>query len=116
MNPNLVDGKLSTQDAEIIRKKITLIFLTAIAHNHDAVILTAFGCGYARNPPHQVAEIFSQVIEKFKNHFSNIAFAIIDNANARKNSPEGNIIPFKSYFEILKKPSNAQSPPSNTKN
>eukprot|EP01091_Cochliopodium_minus_P015806 TRINITY_DN5718_c1_g2_i3.p1 TRINITY_DN5718_c1_g2~~TRINITY_DN5718_c1_g2_i3.p1 ORF type:complete len:551 (+),score=192.53 TRINITY_DN5718_c1_g2_i3:771-2423(+) len=103
LNPVLVNHRLKEEDAEILRKKITLIFLTALANNHDAVVVTAFGCGYAQNPPQHVAEIFTEVINRFRNFFANIAFAIIDNANARKNSPEGNIVPFSNVFNSLQK-------------
>ena len=45
------------------------------------VVLSAFGCGAFRNPPHIVAECYRRVIELYKSNFDVIAFAIIGEEN-----------------------------------
>jgi uncharacterized protein (TIGR02452 family) len=78
--------------------KIRAIFRVAARHEQPDVVLSAFGCGAFRNPPHHMAEVFRQVLaeEEFTGVFRRVAFAIIDDHNAFHHaSPEGNYMPFE---------------------
>lgn len=59
---------------------IFAILATAQLHQHDAIVLSAFGCGEFCNPPAKVARLFRQQLElpRFRNHFKKVCFAILD--------------------------------------
>jgi uncharacterized protein (TIGR02452 family) len=83
------------------KEKIRTILRIAYNHNHDCVVLGAFGCGAFQNPPNHVAKLFKEVFreKEFKNRFKIIVFAILDDHNNRqKHNPEGNILPFLKEF------------------
>ncbi len=62
-------------------EKIRTLFRVALINNHDVLLLGAFGCGAFRNNPIDIATCFKNVLleASFKNKFSEIYFAIIDN-------------------------------------
>ncbi|ADY14396.1 TIGR02452 family protein [Sphaerochaeta globosa] len=87
---------------EPTKRKIRTIFNIAILHNHTHLVLGAFGCGAFKNPPNHIALLFKEVLEEplYKNQFSHILFAILDNHNSyRWFNPEGNLKPFQKVFE-----------------
>lgn len=93
------DNGMSHHDIIITSKKIEGIFKVALKHNHDSLVLGAFGCGAYRNPPHVIAQIFRDIIGVYKKYFKKITFAIFDDHNTRKNhNPRGNIIEFREVF------------------
>lgn len=65
-------------DHELMRSKINHIFETAILCKYDCLLLSAFGCGAYFNHPVVVARLFQEAIQKYKQHFAFIAFAILD--------------------------------------
>jgi uncharacterized protein (TIGR02452 family) len=92
-----------------MKKRILHMLGLCVARDHDAVVLSAFGCGAFRNPPRHVAQLFRSVIKEYGFHhqFRYIMFAIIDDHNARQaHNPDGNFAPF--YEVFYKKP-----PPTN---
>jgi hypothetical protein len=74
--------------------------------------LSAFGCGAFANPPGHMARLFKEVIStEYKGKFKYIGFAVIgnracrilvdwslDDANAHRNTLEGNFKPFYNVF------------------
>lgn len=61
-------------------------------------MLSAFGCGAFRHPPHHVALLFAEVLAEaeFAGVFRHVAFAIVDDHYAqRPGSPDGNYLPFE---------------------
>lgn len=111
-NPPLVemDGSLFIADAlvEPTKEKIRAILRIGYAHKHDALILSAFGCGAFANPPRHMAELFHEVLSEneFNGVFRLIVFAIIDDHNTHKeHNPLGNLIPFQQVFHDDFKPS-----------
>lgn len=72
----------------------------AAQEGHDALVLTAFGCGAFKNSPKAMANLYKEVIDTyFKDCFSNITFAIIDDHNTRQwHNPDGNFRPFYDVF------------------
>ncbi|MDL2323142.1 TIGR02452 family protein [Bacteroidales bacterium OttesenSCG-928-A17] len=84
------------------KEKIRTILRICGEFNHDCLVLSAFGCGAFKNPPHHVAKLFKQVFkeDEFKNRFKLVVFAILDDHNSwREHNPEGNILPFLREFE-----------------
>ncbi|KAG0088142.1 hypothetical protein BGZ92_006558 [Podila epicladia] len=89
-NPPLVANEanemiLGERAAIITKKKIQNMFRIALDNGHDAIVLSAFGCGRLHNPPESVARIFKQVIRsnylggaKKGRTFAEIVFAITD--------------------------------------
>ena len=71
------------------------ILRIGLTHNHDSIVLSAFGAGAYRNPPKHIAELFTDVFKEpeFQNKYRQIAFAIIDNKNTH------NYQVFKNHFE-----------------
>src|SRR5207248_1258260 len=63
-------------DYQLMKHKIQQIFQVAYQHKHDALVLSAFGCGAFKNPPEVVAQIFNEVIAQYKGCFKVIIFAI----------------------------------------
>jgi uncharacterized protein (TIGR02452 family) len=93
--------RLSAPDASLTQEKIRSILRTSALHKHDALVLSAFGCGAYANPPEHIAELFRQVFaeKEFVGRFKKIVFAIFDDANSRKeHNPEGNLRPFERVF------------------
>lgn len=83
------------------KHKIKTILRIGLAHGHDSLVLSAFGCGAYRNPPSHMAQLFKEVFDdpEFKNKYRRVVFAIIDDHNARKaHNPEGNFKPFYDVF------------------
>lgn len=101
---NHVDGnfQISPELIEPSKEKIRTILRICGKNNHDALVLSAFGCGAFRNPPQHMAELFKAVFNEseFINQFKLVVFSIIDDHNAwKEHNPEGNILPFYKVFE-----------------
>lgn len=80
--PRLTDsGDLTEEDKIVMKGKIRSIFRIAILHNHQNLVLGAFGCGAYGNPPKTVALLFKEVMREseFRGAFKRIIFAVIDN-------------------------------------
>ncbi|KAF8983805.1 hypothetical protein BGZ46_009450 [Entomortierella lignicola] len=87
-NPPLVPNEanemiLGERAVIITKKKIQHLFRVALDNGHDAIVLSAFGCGRLHNPPESVATIFKEIIRttymggvKKGRTFSVITFAI----------------------------------------
>jgi uncharacterized protein (TIGR02452 family) len=87
---------------EPTKEKMRSILRIAGKHQHDALVLSAFGCGAFANPPHHIALLFREVFNEgeFKNRFKLVAFSIIDDHNShREHNPEGNVRPFLKVFD-----------------
>lgn len=83
------------------KEKIRAILRLGRAHGHDALVLSAFGCGAFANPPEHMAELFKAVFAEaeFSHAFRLIVFAIIDDHHShREHNPQGNLLPFQLVF------------------
>lgn len=102
--PSLVEEgtKLSPKMAEGFKDKIRALMWTAARYGHDAVVLSAWGCGAFLNPPSHIAELFRNVLQNepwLQGRFRNITFAIFDDHNSyREHNTEGNVLPFLRTF------------------
>jgi len=108
---------LCAEGAEGTKNKIRTILNSALDNGHDAIVLSAFGCGAYRNPPAHVAALFSEVFMEptFFRSFKHISFAILDDHNAGKmHNPKGNVQPFVDVFgKRTEKEKEKQSKPDN---
>ncbi len=77
----LADGPLERLHTERGER----IFLTAIKHSEEVLILGAFGCGAFRNPPHVVARAYKTLIQKYGSFFDAIEFAVYCTPKATSN-------------------------------
>ncbi len=82
-------------------KKMRTIFRIALKHNHDSIVLGAWGCGAFANPPYHIATLFKKVLREpeFVNRFKKVVFAIIDRKKIEiRNGRAGNLAIFKEVF------------------
>merc|ERR1712096_596495 len=54
----------------------------ANAKGHDAIILSAFGCGAFRNPPDVIAQVFQEAILKRGAGLKKVVFGIMEDHNS----------------------------------
>ncbi|HUH73819.1 MAG TPA: TIGR02452 family protein [Chitinophagales bacterium] len=80
------DWRLQEKYVPFVKEKIRTILRIAFAHQHDSIILNAFGCDKFQYPPQHIAELFSEIIREceFKNIFKMIVFAIEDSKKNKK--------------------------------
>ena len=93
--------RLASPERELTAEKIRTILRIAHYHRHDALVLSALGCGAFGNPPADVAAVFYEVLSEPEFHgvFRTIVFAILDDQNAgRAHNPDGNFLPFLRQF------------------
>ena len=50
-------GRLSTINASKSKRKIAALLAIGLAHGHDAIVLSAFGCGAFGNPPAHMVKL-----------------------------------------------------------
>ena len=95
------NGRMLDREVQQTKDKIRTILRIGLEYGHDALVLGALGCGAFANPPAQMASLFHEVFEEheFKDQYRRIVFAILEDRNSRRNSAEGNFIPFKKEFE-----------------
>ena len=74
--------RLSQEDASIMRRKLAAVLAIGLEHGHDAVVLSAFGCGAFKNPPAHIAEICHELLGT---PASNVAVLLGDNGNHHYN-------------------------------
>uniref|UniRef100_A0A1D1Z9Q6 Phosphoribosylformylglycinamidine cyclo-ligase n=1 Tax=Anthurium amnicola TaxID=1678845 RepID=A0A1D1Z9Q6_9ARAE len=109
--PNLIynnnEPTLNEQDKQVTKKKIRTMLNIGLDNDHDAIVLSAFGCGAFANPPSAIAQLFYEVISKeyfgdkenLPKTYKNISFAIFDDIGAKQwENGEGNLLPFKRRF------------------
>ena len=104
-NPELtkIDGKMriARHLTEQTKEKIRTILRIAGKYNHNALVLSAFGCGAYCNPPEHIALLFRSVFAEaeFHNRFALVVFAIINDNNSNSpHNPNGNFEPFRKIF------------------
>lgn len=94
---------IKSRNQSILKYLLFLFYLKG----HDAIVLSAFGCGAYRNPPSIMAQLFYEVISteyagggvNLPKTYRHISFAIIDDHNSNKeHNPEGNFLPFQNKF------------------
>lgn len=64
---------------ELHLKRGEKIIQVALANKAEILVLGAFGCGAFRNDPRVVAKAYRQLVEKYRNRFVDIEFAVYCN-------------------------------------
>jgi len=78
MNPPCeADGRVCAPVAETLRERLRLLFNVAKRHDHDALVLSAWGCGKFGCPPEHMAQIMRAVCLEHHGYFRRIVFAIL---------------------------------------
>jgi len=83
------------------KERMRTILRIAGKFGHNALVLSAFGCGAYYNPPEHIALLFKEVFAEieFQNRFALVVFAIINDYNShRAHNPNGNFEPFRKVF------------------
>eukprot|EP00759_Apiculatamorpha_spiralis_P011049 PhF_6_TR18522/c0_g1_i1/m.27057 len=72
-------GTKSFTEAAVVgtARKIRRLLHAAAMNEVDHLVLSAFGCGVFKNPPEQVAEIFSLVLQDYGGYFKSVTFAVL---------------------------------------
>ena len=99
-----VDGQLRIAQhlMEPTKEKMRTILRISGKYEHNALVLSAFGCGAFCNPPEHIALLFKEVFaeNEFINRFALVVFAIISDYNShRAHNPNGNFEPFRKIFD-----------------
>lgn len=95
---------------DTFKTRVRMILNVGLAQGHDALVLSAFGCGAFHNPPALVAKLFQVcLILKLKDvilsdtglygNYRKVVFAILDDHNSYQlHNPDGNYAPFVARF------------------
>lgn len=105
-------GRSFVLDAEArteLEAKVSAILSAGIEKGHDAIVLSAFGCGFNQAPPQAVAAVFRDLLTgKFSNTYKHVTFAILEDENCMKaHNPNGNLVPFQQEFLTVSKSASA---------
>lgn len=66
-------------------ERILKVLAIAVEHNHEALVLGAWGCGVFRNDGQEIAKLFRQALrEQFRGAFSHVVFAILDTSEEER--------------------------------
>ena len=85
---NINKDKGETFNPDEMKKRIEAQFKTLKNAGVRHAILGAFGCGAFNNPPDQVATLYKDCLERYKNDFDVIAFPIYYAGSGKNNYPE----------------------------
>merc|ERR1711916_217500 len=102
---------LDADHRALLDAKATAILSAGIEKGHDAIVITAFGCGYNCTPPQAVAAVFRDLLTgKFSNTYKHVTFAIVEDENCMKtHNPNGNLGPFQQEFLTVSKSGGAKA-------
>lgn len=99
------NGRFPDDAVEMLKKKVELIYQTAIANGNNSIVMGALGCGAWRCPAEHVAEIMYDVTKKWAYLFKEINYAILSGAgdgyivnNRIGNNIEDNYVIFSRVF------------------
>ena len=96
--PNLNNGMAmpTAELNELWRERIARVFDVSLAHDHDALILGAWGCGAFKNDANLVADAFADVARDYDGQFALLSFAVLDVGGT-----QGNFEPFRERLNNL---------------
>jgi uncharacterized protein (TIGR02452 family) len=81
------------QIVPLMRKRVEKLLALCLHHQHETIVLGAWGCGVFQNDPEEIAELFAEALGgKFRNQFKRVVFAVYT-----KN--ENMIEPFRKRFD-----------------
>jgi uncharacterized protein (TIGR02452 family) len=65
------------EHAQIMKKKMRILFHIASKNGNDSLVLSAWGCGAFHCPPQDTAQLFKEVIEEYKGVVKHVSFAVL---------------------------------------
>ena len=68
-----------------MRERVERVLAVAAVHEHDTIVLGAWGCGVFQNDPADVAGWFHQYLvesDRFKGRFRSVVFAVLDRSES----------------------------------
>ncbi len=75
----------SEQILPIMWKRILKVLSVGLYHQHDAIVLGAWGCGAFANDPKAIASLFHKALfENFRGAYRSVSFAIADWSEERR--------------------------------
>lgn len=79
------------------KERMRTILRIGLLHGHDAIVLSAWGCGAFHNPPTHIAELFCEVLSEleFAGKYRQVRFAIIEDHNSKNR----NFAAFQKVFD-----------------
>jgi uncharacterized protein (TIGR02452 family) len=75
----------NVSDKDLMMQKMRVILRVANRNRHKRLVLGAFGCGAFANPPHEVAQMWSDVLQESEfqaGWWEGLVFAVIDTAGS----------------------------------
>jgi uncharacterized protein (TIGR02452 family) len=79
-NPPLTKNRTNykyEEHAQIMKKKIKMLFYMASKNGNDSLVLSAWGCGAFYNPPEHVAKLFKEVLLEYNGVVKEVVFAVL---------------------------------------
>lgn len=68
-----------------MRKRVEKVLTLAAIHEHDALVLGAWGCGVFQNSAEDIASLFDEaLLTNFKGVFARVTFAILDSSREQR--------------------------------
>jgi len=101
---------LDPEAKEELETKISTILSVGLSKGHDAIVVSAFGCGFNKTPPQCIAAIFRDLLTgKFSNTYKHVTFAILEDENCLKeHNLGGNLVPFQQEFLTVSRTSTSK--------
>jgi uncharacterized protein (TIGR02452 family) len=100
MSPAVNVGALHHRDRRgdeirrVMQERVERVLAVAALHDHEALVLGAWGCGVFRNDPGQIAELFRDALAgSFRGAFTHVVFAVLDSSGASRS-----LGPFEQVF------------------
>lgn len=88
VNAKVVLARDPSRRAEVsaaMRERVTRVLAVATIHEHDAIVLGAWGCGVFGNDPGDIAQLFHDALgTRFNGTFRRVVFAIVDWSSDRR--------------------------------
>ena len=82
---------------QVMRRRTARVLSIGLCHDHDAIVLGAWGCGVFGNKPHQIARFFVEALATtHAGRYRRVVFAVLDS------SPERHFIaPFEAAVSAM---------------
>jgi uncharacterized protein (TIGR02452 family) len=94
-NANLLDPDKRPAIEQAFRERIAKLLWIGLQHDHDAIVLGAWGCGAFGNDGHMVSRLFRDALQRdFPGAYRQVTFAIVDWSGNRQY-----IGPFEAAFK-----------------
>jgi uncharacterized protein (TIGR02452 family) len=95
VNAKHVQTKRRSEILPAMWSRVLKVLSVGLLHNHDSMVLRAWGCGAFGNDPFEIAKLFRRALqENFKGAYKKVVFATIDWSAERRF-----IGPFQKVFE-----------------